>query len=302
MALTCSLLASCAIHPAPGDYDKSYTLGIVQSIRCEARDGIQQALVEIMKDPGEEQYLNDADTQEERRKLEAGGELVNLRQDRLHPQLQTLLSSIKGIVVIYDFRFELTETNTNSVSAGLRDVVSAGLFDLGLGAAANLTRQNTRSFRTVDVVEEYFVRRELDRTCQRSVAGGRFRSNILYPLAGRIGLAETLRTYLLLVETAGLSKPASPSEAAVPRTLVEKLTFTTELSVGADPKLTLEPATDDIFLASAIGSFKAARKDVHEVTVALSLAPSTEEYRTEDAIIELNRRQLLDSLQARRGF
>ncbi|MBB4483224.1 MULTISPECIES: hypothetical protein [Rhizobium] len=49
-------ISGCAIHPAPENYSGRYTLNIVQSIRCEARDGFRQYLVNLLSDKDDERF------------------------------------------------------------------------------------------------------------------------------------------------------------------------------------------------------------------------------------------------------
>jgi hypothetical protein len=102
------------------------------------------------------------------------------------------------------------------------------------------------------------------------------RRNYLYPLTGRVGMAEVINTYFGLrnglskledIDQEGKKKGKGGREKNLEK-FSDQLTFTTELSGGVKPSLVLAPVKEKLHLASANGDFGGARKDVHDVTLS----------------------------------
>lgn len=90
------------------------------------------------------------------------------------------------------------------------------------------------------------------------------REHWIYPITGKIGLAELISSYIRLEKMSGTVKK-----------FIDTLTFTTVFNASVTPSVTLNPGPLKRFrLASASASLTASRTDLHEVAVALG-KPST---------------------------
>jgi hypothetical protein len=170
---------------------------------------------------------------------------------------------LKNAAIAYEFQFHITETNDSSASAtGSIPFVNGGSFGLGANAGLSLTRDTMRDFKVVDSFEQ------LRKTnCSREF----LEKNWVYPIAGDIGVYEVVATFIKLQET------DNPSDKEV-FSFADTLTFTTDLSGGVSPTLTLLPITGKFRVTGASANLTAGRTDIHEVT--LTLAPEMQTLQT----------------------
>lgn len=163
--------------------------------------------------------------------------------------------AIKSGAIAYEFDFQITETNNLSAGATLLNPFkTGGLFSLTAAAGANRTRATSRNFRIADSFRE-----------AQSVqcAQEALEKNWVYPIAGDIGMYEVVSTFLRLRQQ---EDPRGDSVF----TFGDTLTFTTVLSAGLSPKLTLSPAARSFRLTEAAATLNAGRTDVHKVTIGLT--------------------------------
>jgi hypothetical protein len=164
----------------------------------------------------------------------------------------------KTASVAYEFNFDITEDNNASADGTwVLPYSLGGSFSLTANAGLNRTRHTTRNFKIVDTFEEL-------RKMQCDTPA--LRENLIYPIAGDIGVYEVVRTFIKLQQ---IDNPKSGEVFAFGDTLM----FTTTLFGGVQPKLVISPVTDRFRLASADGDFSAKRNDVHTVTLALAGSP-----------------------------
>ena len=302
------ILSGCSIHPAPENFSGVYTLNIVQSIRCEARDAFRLYLGKLLSDQSDERFWDD-DTADLANRLTNGDtDLSTLERKNLSLGARTLLAKFDRATIVYDFKFQMTERNNNELSAALTDPLSNGLFTLGFGGGANLERDAQRSFRVVDIFSEFYSEEmyqrcnvKMDRLTGKLMAGGRFANRPDYPITGKIGLDDVMWTAMHLVQTVGLAAKEKAEDASV-STFVERLTFTTTLKGNLDPSVELKGGSRHLHVSNVSGKFGSERVDLHEVTIAIGLNPGKGASSLKATIAELNRQQELDAYQSRRGF
>ena len=197
---------------------------------------------------------------------------------------------LKSVYIGYDFDFNITETNAagNGTHPGAHASFhgarpSGRTVDLDVNANASLTRAAQRTFRIIESFEQLQT---------ADCSPGRNRGNLLYPIAGSIGMDEIVRTYVGLERittlapafTSGSTTEVGPIAGATsapgfsstsPVVFADVLEFTTTLGASANPTLTLS--------APAVGSFKltnlslfgsAGRTDSHKLTVVIARDPS----------------------------
>jgi hypothetical protein len=227
------------MHPLPEDVSRASTYDIVEKIRCEAKAGL--------------------------RDVPAG-----------HPFLD--YSAIG-----YDFEFKITESNNLGLGETNPQGVKGELKFEKPGArdGSNLTwdltgsatkqRQNDRQFRIVETLAEL---KQAD--CPEEPK----RPDWIYPIAGGIGMDELVHTYVSLerlTDFAGgfvknpdeIPDPTKPSETR-PAVFSDTLQFTTKVSGGLTPTLTLQTITNKVRLSKATIGASTSREDLHNVTVALA--------------------------------
>jgi hypothetical protein len=167
---------------------------------------------------------------------------------------------VKNAAIAYEFTFEITETNNASgdISANY-PFLNGGSFSFTANAGSNRTRDANRNFKIVDSFDN--LRKA---SCDPETA----QTNLIYPIAGEIGMYEVVATFvkLLKVETLNTGDVFS---------FADTLHFTTTLSGGVQPHLTLSPVVGSLRVVAANADLNAGRTDVHSVVIALSAGPQT---------------------------
>ena len=230
-------LAGCAAHPIPRDVTALSTIEIVRRIRCEAKEGLNAALAH-------------AASQGERKKR----------------HVETILKSTS---IGFEFDFVIDEHNRASInSVEFQREFSNSTFDLELSdvgvnsghGPTFATRSNRRFFRIVDDLTELKTAR-----CGRLTRGTG--PNFVYPVAGNIGMAEVVRTYVEL-ETLSDLEHFGGKLAQRQVFFTDALKFTTNFSAGAEIDVSVNTGVGTLSLKRATAS--ASRKDVHSVKVILA--------------------------------
>ena len=213
-----------------------------------------------------------------------------------------------NMTIGYKFTFTITENNNLGAKANLFMPISNGTFTLGINGGSERERVGIRDFTFVDNFRE--ARDE--QVCNLGANGNkdRNRENFAYPITGRIGLEEVIRTYLEL-QTIGLGKlppvvfklpPRDPelrklakkqdrkAPATATAEFVETFEFATTISAGASPKVELKPIGSGLSLTQASGDLSGSRTDRHAVIV--TLAPNYT-----DALVTLNSQDISTRLR-----
>jgi hypothetical protein len=164
----------------------------------------------------------------------------------------------KTASIAYEFTFDITEGNNSTADATWTlPYTLGGSFSLGASAGMNRTRETKRNFKIVDTFEQLR---------QMPCVDQRLRDDIIYPIAGDIGVYEVVQTFIRL------QKIDNPKSGEV-FTFGDTLMFTTTLMGGLQPKLVISPLTDRFRLTAANANLAAGRNDVHTVTLTLSGSP-----------------------------
>lgn len=253
-------LAACAIHPLPEDVTGYNTVQIVRKIRCEARDATIHAAIHYLQREG---YPVADDVNPFR----------TINPATLKPRVRTKIADLTNTGIAYAFSLHGNEADGLSPSAGFTKVLLNGTETLNASAGNSLMRDNIRAFTITDNLGSLVLDTKFDHYCNFEPSG----PNYEYPIVGRIGVDEMVRTFIALALTGNLS-PESPGGTLPTNApaMVDTITFTTGLSVGATPALMLNPVGAAWQLTSASIGLTAARTDTHQVTIGLALAkPST---------------------------
>jgi len=256
----CGLFISgCAIHPLPEDVTRETTFDIVEKIRCEGREALDNISVRLLRTSADPATLAFAD-RVAARELTVN-ELLQRHSRRLilSPEVWELFTAYSTSAVTFDFKFTITEENNNQAAADFRWLGGSGLFSLNTNAGAKLERQGERRFL---VSSSFYELHNLNASYCANIAARI--GNIVYPITGKIGLEEVFETFVRLDSVIDVT-PRADSK------FTDTLTFTTTLTAGATPRIALDPISDRRFrIAGANLALTAMRQDEHQV--ALSLA------------------------------
>lgn len=256
------LLAGCNAHPLPDDVTID-TVAIVQRIRCEARDAVLNAMIEKIDDRG------NASDKRYAAKL-SGDHRKILKKDRsqLSEDLKKYLRSYAEGAIGYNFSFDIAINTENSVGINLFNPFSNGTRTLDIGAGVARQRQGTRSFQIVDTfteLAELYENNGDGDSCSKLKPG-----NSLYPITGRIGLDEVVRTFINLNDIAGIERVKEGDKTT---TFSDAIEFQTTISGRVNPKIELTPVKHGVGLADAGMTNTWKRTDTHKVIIALQLKP-----------------------------
>ena len=296
------VVAGCAIHPLPEDVSGVPTGKIVQKIRCEARDGVRDKLIAWLE------YRAYLDDDRAGRDIKAGDRAAELKKhpdslatfktDGLTLRTAVYINYFAQSVISYNFTFDMTELNNIDASADVLKPFGKNSFASPLNAGIDRTRQNTRTFTISDPFGRLLT---LGKYCDDQTHD----PNYLYPITGKIGIAEMIDTFVDLTLFGGLSQKGGgsssadaslgsnianalamapspkakkssegkPAEAttAGPLAMGDTISFTTKLSGSAIPKVVLAPVGTGLSLADASLTLSASRTDVHKVIVGISV-------------------------------
>jgi hypothetical protein len=167
---------------------------------------------------------------------------------------------IKTTMIGLDFTFTMSENN--GLSDPSMQFLRPGRLTLDLSGGASVKRKNTRTFHIDEPLVD-LVKRENIEICRNRVKG----PNWTYPVAGKIGLDETVRTYIKL-ELATKAKRRPDRQAFT--NFSDQLEFTTNFSASATGHIVLDAVVGRVRLKDANLGVSASRNDAHNVTVAFS--------------------------------
>jgi hypothetical protein len=236
-------LVGCSTHPLPQDVSNVSTVDIVKRIRCEAKDGIEDALA----------------------KASSQGDYQRRHVERI----------IKVTTIGYDFTFIMGEDNAAAVTElsfakGYPPNANSDNFKLTLNASwdnggnQNM-RKNTRTFRVIDRLQ--------DLHSENCIGANTAQANLLYPITGSTGMAEVVRSYIELETVTNLGQVDSTQTATGKQEIVtfsDTLNFITTLETGASATWTFETRVGTVRLTNATLSGSASRTDNHTVVVVLA--------------------------------
>jgi hypothetical protein len=232
-------VGACAIHPLPEDVTGVDTRQIVHRIRCEARDAVYAA------------------------------------------RTPKRLDALNEMVIVYSFSLQGTEIDGFTPSATFVAPVTSGAWAFNPSVGDTVTRANVRTFTIVDNYKTLAAlsgsRKDHDH-CATVPTG----VNYQYPIVGRIGVGEMIKTFTDLalhtnVEADVQSQSDLDQNGALdssmngPPTMVDTISFTTMLTAGVTPSLSLTPVGSGAQLTGASFGLNFQRQDVHQVIVGLAL-------------------------------
>lgn len=203
-------------------------------------------------------------------RCEARDALLVATENAAHGDQQAL----KEIGIVYSFSLQGTETDGFTPSATFIAPVANGAWTFNPSAGDTVSRQNVRTF---TIVDNYQLLQQMKPSSCEAMPKG---PNYQYPIIGRIGIDEMIKTFVALAAHAELGVEQGPNVAQGnkldtstngPPTMVDTISFTTTLTAGVTPTLALTPVGTGTQLTGAALGIGFTRMDVHQVIVGLAL-------------------------------
>jgi hypothetical protein len=270
--LVSCFLGGCSIHPIPKDVTGYGTPTIVRKIRCEARDAIRTAVLEILHKHGQHQDIQEITDE------------TPLHQVSLSPWEQSKLLDLENIGIVYDFSLQGDETDNLQFNASILEPLKNGMATFAPSLGNKTERENVRAFTVSDnflTLLKLGQPKKGDKNDANHCSFGKSAPsgpNYEYPIAGRIGLDEMVQTFVRLAvsgdlvaeEDSATTVTINPSGAP---TMVDTLTFITTVNAGLTPSISLTPKIG-VQLTSASLAGTVQRVDTHKVVIGMAVGKS----------------------------
>jgi hypothetical protein len=288
-------LLGCSIHPLPEDGSGVKTTEIVRRIRCEARDGVRLQLAAWLIYRGR---IDDPEAAkigpliaDDPRALDT----FKSDQKKLKPLTLKYINLFAQSVISYNFTFDMTELNNLDATVDLLKVFKStnSTDTAALLAGLDRSRENVRTFTISDSFDVLVYQLNASSYCD----GASHDPNFIYPITGKVGIAEMVDTFVDLTvfgnlassspsssgsssdANASAAKPKQPaptggSSSAALSAMGDTLTFTTKFSGSATPKIVIAPVTSGLADASLAAAL--SRTDVHKLIVGMSVPTPTD--------------------------
>ncbi|MBZ9801086.1 hypothetical protein [Mesorhizobium sp. ES1-6] len=276
VALSVSLTA-CAIHPLPDDVTGLSTYNIVRQIRCETRQAVIGSLFT---------YLT-SDANHDGGKVDDRSRQIGLSFQKLYrtdPKSirrfkpaalsgfsQTVVGLLWSTGIAYNFDLNMVVVNNVEPSLKLLRTLPHSGFSLGLQGNFDRQRGNERSFTITDNFGSLISNMDA-RYCKDKLV----EANVVYPIAGKVGMERVVDDFLVLALFGNLSGGDSKDVTSVkgPPTMVDQLEFKTTISGTVSPSVTFSPVGDAFHISEAAAGVTNSRTDTHKLTVGLYLNPA----------------------------
>jgi hypothetical protein len=248
------------LRPLPEDISKpDTTYQIVAKIRCEARDAVRRKAIVYL------QHSKDTRSAKLGDDLESGlRTFASVQYSELAPTALAYVKRYENIAIAYEFTIDIVENNNNSATINLFNPFSNGKRTAALGGGIERQRENSRNFRVADNFGD-LARNLSDDYCKVKVT----KQNHIYPILGKIGLAEVIDTFIDLNQSGNIA----PKEGGTVNQLADTIDFTTKLTGSVSPTIELTPITSGLGISSATLENTTDRTDKHKLVFALSLPP-----------------------------
>ncbi|HEV7410346.1 MAG TPA: hypothetical protein VGO01_17845 [Bradyrhizobium sp.] len=274
-AAAASLMTGCAIHPVPEDVTGADTSDIVKQIRCETRDAARRIIRERLERLAT--FGSNVTAQNLLAQFTADpNSMVGFNPEQSFPgkenkQIRNFFTAVYSTAIGYSF--DLTMEEVNNISSTLNFLGPwKSVFTLGVTGSADRSRQNVRTFTITDKFDFLLGRLNTPKNGEQYCDGRIVGPNYVYPIAGQIGVYNSVRTFLQLAIFENLETKGDAAGDAPP--LADKLTFITSLDFSATPKVVFTPVTPRFQLADAAVTGGLTRKDTHQVIVGLAMQPA----------------------------
>jgi len=269
------LIAGCSVHPLPEDVTGLSTYNIVRQIRCETRQAVIGSALRFLTDDANYKGKKvDDNSRDIGLKLATAYKLnpssiSNFDPKRLTGFANIVIGLLWNTGIAYNFNLQMKEVNNIDPEVDLLRMFHSSKQTLGLKGSFDRQRQNTRSFTITDSFGDLAQKVRADYCTGQIVE-----ANIVYPIAGKVGMDDVVHDFLVLALFGSLSGDASKdvTVAKGPPTMVDQLQFMTTLGGSATPLVTFTPIGPGTVVAPATLGLSASRIDTHSLTVGLYLA------------------------------
>jgi hypothetical protein len=256
------LIAGCAVRPLPEQTTGITTFNIVKQIRCETRLAAFTTFINALTQ-NERAFKEPAPTIAQR--FRGHPELMNeLRPALFSGKAREFLDYFWNTGVAYNFKLDMTETNNLGTEINFLKTFDTSTRTLGLKAGMDRQRENTRTFTITDDFKTLLALR--NSYCDDHIAT----ENLVYPIAGEIGIQPFVNEFVRLA----LFTELGNDKEGGPPTMVDTLEFTTTFLGSAAPKVVFMPVGRSN-ISDASLTAEVSRKDVHTLTMGLSVLPAT---------------------------
>jgi hypothetical protein len=278
--LSLSLFSGCAIHPLPEDVTGVDTVTIVRQIRCEAREAVKGELIAWLELLAADHPYQKGDPIAQRllALYAQDPDQISTFSPKLFPgseykQVRNLINTFANTGIAYNFDLTMTENNDLTGGADFLKPLFNGKFTLGVSAGAMRERKNNRIFTITDTFGSLIQKVNTPVRGHRYCDGHVVYANYIYPIVGRVGVDEVVRTFIRLTLFGNLAATADKATAEKPGapTMADQLSFTTLLTASANPSVVFSPAGTKFQVVDANLMAGVKRSDVHKVTLGLAL-------------------------------
>lgn len=256
-------LSDCSLHPVPNDVTGITTAEIVQKIRCEARDAVLSRA---------SQWIDSTHNEAAKAQFDAflHGELdiKDFRSSLFTGEIRKTIEKFENSAIAYDFSFDMTVVNNLDANVDLLKIFPNASFTANIAGGVDLSRQNIRSFSITDT----FIGLAKNIPSRYCLAYSEGDPNYLYPISGKVGVAEMVESFLDL----NYVNLDGPREKKGPPTMGDVITFTTKVYGSVSPKVVLVPLGHSLRTADASLNLSGGRTDAHKLVIGLSLPPTAE--------------------------
>ena len=175
--------------------------------------------------------------------------------------------------IAYNFDLQMTENNDLTTEINLLKPLTTPKFTLGF----NVLRGERANFRTFTITDTFgYLVTQLNRKNrygERYCDGKIVWKNYIYPIAGRVGVHKTVRTFIELTVFGGLGGHGCEAGYGPAHDGGQADIHYGESIFPPSPKIEFTPVTPDHFqLANASVKASVDRTDRHEVAIGLAIA------------------------------
>lgn len=299
------LLSSCAGVPTVKESTGADSVDISMALKCEMRDGIIDLLGQRIGYYEENKNLaarlsrselyaylppppysddQDDDERERRARHEADAFDAFLRSGyknipRNDPGLVEAIETFSKMSVTWIFDFDITQTDTIDSSIDLASIVTRGALSTNLSGTVIGQRQSKNNWAAWDRLDLMLTNTPLIRYCNdlRKVRSQPNDNNIIYPIAGKLGLQKIVGDFFSKNLSGGMIGQKTEAELLVPFDQAPAppaeryhMLFTTTLKGGVSPTLQID-VLSKTEVKGAMFKIARERRDFHEVQIILGL-------------------------------
>jgi hypothetical protein len=264
-------VAGCAIHPLPEDVSGTPTYIIVRQIRCETRQAIiENVLGWLTSEQNQIEGKVDPVSRQTGIEFRNGRPMREFTPSLFKDSVGQIVATFYDTGVAYTFDLDMSEVNKLDPQINLSDIFPHFKFTIGISGGFYRTRENERLFTVTDSFSNLINLPE--NHCNDQVYRRNYvvPENYIYPISGKIGVKRMIQDFIELTLFGGLGGPKDNMKG--PPTLVDQLSFTTEISGSIKPTITFSPTGNGLRVTDGSLTASTDRKDLHKVTIGLAIA------------------------------